>query len=47
VALKATDDELRRDGIDRGELRVNTGGDPAAEKKANEDTDHSTGCGRW
>jgi hypothetical protein len=39
VALKATDEELRRDGIDRGNVTVSAG-KPADENKANEHTDH-------
>jgi hypothetical protein len=40
VALKATNEELRRDGIDLGKVTVNSAGKQADENKANEHTDH-------
>jgi FtsP/CotA-like multicopper oxidase with cupredoxin domain len=40
VAMKATDEELRRDGIDRGKVTVHSAGRQADENKANEHMDH-------
>ena len=40
VALRATDEELRQDGIDISKLTVNGGANQAAEKKSNGHAGH-------